>query len=107
MRISDAHRNGAAGMLSALIRKHCGHPAVASIRPASSFEMLALLASDMSEAEQAAVWALVHYLREKEVRVASAQSGACPVSGNVEGAARYAQTDPLNSRTHTPICGSP
>ena len=64
-----------------------------TIRSANSFEMMALLADDMDEAERAAVWTLVRYLREKEISLPSAQSGACPASGNVEEAARYAQAD--------------
>jgi hypothetical protein len=60
------------------------------ILPASSYQVLALLADDMSIAEQDAAWLLVRYLREKEILVGGAQSGACPVSANVKGAARHA-----------------
>lgn len=50
------------------------------VRPAASYNVLAMLAPDMSEAEQDAVWTLVRYLREREMGdgalIAHERSGA-------------------------------
>jgi hypothetical protein len=45
------------------------------ITPATSYQVLVLLAGDMDQAEREAVWALVRYLREKEVRMAKNVDG--------------------------------
>lgn len=59
-----------------------------NIQPATSYQMLALLSADMHEAEQAAVWVLVRYLRENEV------------------VRRQAPYGPTHCPTHTSACAS-